>query len=134
VGYASLNGGTEGGAGGSTTTVSSLAAFTAAAANTKANVIYVKGTISGSTMVKLTSDTSLLGSFESSIDGFKTDDFVPGVDSSSKLVGIGLSIKKVNNVIVRNLAISKVKADTGDAIAIQVAKNVWIDHMYASIT
>jgi pectate lyase len=61
VGYASQNGGTTGGTGGSTTTVSSLAAFTAAAAVKDKNVIYVQGTISGAAMVKVASDTTILG-------------------------------------------------------------------------
>lgn len=31
-------------------------------------------------------------------------------------------------MIIRNLKISKVLADVGDAIGIQAAKNVWVDH------
>ena len=75
-------------------------------------VVYVKGVISGDVQVKPTSDTSILG-----------------IDSTSGLEGVSLYIKEVSNVIVRNLAISKVLAETGDAIGIQVATNVWIDHM-----
>lgn len=128
VGYASMNGGcvpptcpcnhlltyysTTGGAGGTTTTVSSLSAFTAAAEADGAAVIYVKGTISGDGQARVASDKSILG-----------------IDSSSKLEGVSLYIKDVSNVIVRNIAISKVLADTGDAIGIQASTNVWIDHM-----
>ncbi|KAK4624122.1 putative pectate lyase A [Fulvia fulva] len=112
VGYASQNGGTTGGAGGTTTTVSSLAQFTKAVTADEATVVYVKGTIKGSAQTKVSSDTSILG-----------------LDSSSGLEGISLYIKDVSNVIVRNLAISKVLADNGDAIGIQKATNVWIDHM-----
>lgn len=32
------------------------------------------------------------------------------------------------NVILRNLKISKVLADYGDAITIQLSTNVWVDH------
>ena len=33
------------------------------------------------------------------------------------------------NVILRNLKISKVLASAGDAIGIQAASNVWVDHV-----
>lgn len=32
-------------------------------------------------------------------------------------------------MILRNLKISKVLADTGDAIGLQVATQVWVDHV-----
>lgn len=112
VGYASLNGGTTGGAGGTTTTVSSLSEFTAAAEAEEPMVIYISGKISADAeQVRPSSDTSIIG-----------------LDSEAGLEGVGLYIKKVENVIVRNLAISKVTADNGDAIGIQEATNVWIDH------
>ncbi|KAK7221409.1 hypothetical protein V2G26_009412 [Clonostachys chloroleuca] len=99
-----------GGKGGSTTTVSTLAQFTAAAESSSTLVIYVKGTISGSYQTRVKSNKSIIGA------------------SGSKLVGVGLYIKSVSNVIVRNLAISKVIADNGDAIGIQASTNVWVDH------
>lgn len=34
----------------------------------------------------------------------------------------------MSNVIIRNMKISKVLADAGDAIAIQASSNVWVDH------
>ncbi|CAG9994350.1 unnamed protein product [Clonostachys byssicola] len=110
IGYATTNGGTTGGKGGSTTTVSTLAQFTAAAESSSTLVIYVKGTISGSYQTRVKSNKSIIGA------------------SGSKLVGVGLYIKSVSNVIVRNLAISKVIADNGDAIGIQASTNVWVDH------
>ncbi|TRX94292.1 hypothetical protein FHL15_004759 [Xylaria flabelliformis] len=114
IGYAQQNGGTKGGAGGTTTTVSSLAAFTAAAGADGAAVIVVKGSISGAAKVKVTSNKSIIGA------------------SGSSLTGIGLTINKQSNVIVRNLKISKVLADYGDAITIQASKNVWVDHVDVS--
>lgn len=44
---------------------------------------------------------------------------------STVLEGVGLRVSKKNNVIIRNLKISKVLASTGDAIGIDYAKNVW---------
>ncbi|KAL9618152.1 MAG: hypothetical protein Q9160_007102 [Pyrenula sp. 1 TL-2023] len=115
VGYATLNGGTTGGKGGPTTTVSTYAQFSAAAAaDDSARVIVVSGTI------QQTADQIRVGANKSII----------GKNSSAKLIGFGLLIKK-KNVIVRNLSISKVLADNGDAIGIQsgAATNIWVDHV-----
>lgn len=43
-----------------------------------------------------------------------------------ELVGIGMFIKGVTNVIVRNLTIQKVLAANGDAVGIQASTNVWV--------
>ncbi|KAI1812422.1 polysaccharide lyase family 1 protein [Poronia punctata] len=110
VGYATQNGGTKGGAGGVTTTVSNLAAFTAAATADGAAVIVVSGNISGNDKVRVASDKTIIGA--------------PG----SSLTGVGLTVNKQSNVIIRNMKISKVLAEYGDAITIQASKNVWIDH------
>ena len=111
VGYATLNGGTKGGAGGTTTTVSTLAQYTAAIAGDSPKVVVVSGTITGAVQARPGSNTSIIGK-----------------NSSAKLVGIGMYINKVKNVIVRNLSISKVLADNGDAIGIQASQNIWVDH------
>ncbi|TDZ31410.1 Pectate lyase plyB [Colletotrichum spinosum] len=110
IGYASTNGGTTGGKGGSTTTVSTLAQFTKAAESSGKLNIVVRGTISGSAKVRVQSDKTIVG------------------QRGSKIVGAGLYINKVRNVIVRNLDISKVKESDGDAIGIQESTNVWVDH------
>lgn len=103
---------TTGGAGGTTTTVSSLAELTAAAAIEEPMVIYVSGMISGpADKVDVSSDTSIIG-----------------LNSDSGMSEVGLSIDSVSNVIVQNLAISKVVAENGDAILIQESTNVWVDH------
>ncbi|PWY91304.1 pectin lyase-like protein [Aspergillus sclerotioniger CBS 115572] len=111
-GYASLNGGTTGGSGGTTTTVSSYAAFTSAVSGDDAKVVYVDGTIKkAADQVKVGSNTSIIGK-----------------DANAILEGFGLLIKKKENVIIRNLGVSKVLADNGDAIGVQYSNNVWIDH------
>ncbi|KAF2497467.1 putative pectate lyase A [Lophium mytilinum] len=111
TGYATQNGGTTGGKGGSTTTVSTYAQFTAAVTDDTARIVIVKGTITKAAQVKVGSNKSIIGQ-----------------NSSAKLVGLGLYIKSKKNVIVRNLAISKVLAENGDAIGIQASTNVWVDH------
>ncbi|KAF6802282.1 pectate lyase [Colletotrichum sojae] len=110
IGYASTNGGTTGGKGGSTTTVSTLAQFTKAAESSGKLNIVVKGSISGNVKVRVASDKTIVG------------------QKGSKITGAGLYVKGVKNVILRNLAISKVKESYGDAIGIEASTNVWVDH------
>ncbi|KAI1637907.1 pectate lyase [Biscogniauxia mediterranea] len=111
IGYASQNGGTTGGAGGTTTTVSDLASFTAAATSDEKMVIAVSGAITGDTKVRVASDKTIVGLAGSSIKG------------------VGLTVKGVSNVILRNLKISEVLAAQGDAVTIQEATNIWADHL-----
>ncbi|PPQ70226.1 hypothetical protein CVT24_013084 [Panaeolus cyanescens] len=123
IGYATLNGGpylkalmwelsrTTGGAGGAVTTVSTLAELTAAVASDEPKVVFVSGTITGSTSVRVGSNTSLLGQ--------------PG----ATLNGVGLRVNGESNVIIRNLKITKVVAEAGDAIGIQSSSRVWVDHV-----
>nr|O59939.1 RecName: Full=Pectate lyase B; Flags: Precursor [Colletotrichum gloeosporioides]AAD09857.1 pectate lyase B [Colletotrichum gloeosporioides] len=107
VGYGA---GTTGGSGGTTTTVSTPAQFTAAATSDEKAVIVVKGAITGATKVKVGSNKSIIGR------------------AGSSLTGVGLYINKQENVIVRNMKISKVLADNGDRIGIQASSKVWVDH------
>ena len=44
------------------------------------------------------------------------------------LTGIGLHLNASRNVIIRNLRISGVTAPQGDAIAIENARGIWVDH------
>lgn len=114
VGYASLNGGTTGGAGGKSVTVTTYAALAAAVKDDAAAIVYVKGKISGNTKIRVGSNKSVLG-----------------VDSSSGLTGFGLFIRDAKNIIVQNLAISKVPTGDagGDAIGVQSSTNIWLDHL-----
>ncbi|OQE42337.1 hypothetical protein PENCOP_c004G08199 [Penicillium coprophilum] len=112
TGYASLNGGTKGGAGGTTTTVSSYAAFTAAVSGDAAKVVVVDGAITKTAdQVRVGSNTSIIGK-----------------DANAILNGFGILVKEQTNVIIRNLGVKKVLADNGDAIGVQKSTNVWIDH------
>ncbi|EEB95458.1 hypothetical protein MPER_05573 [Moniliophthora perniciosa FA553] len=111
VGYATLNGGTSGGSGGTQITVTSLSALQSAVSGDAKKTVIVQGTISGNTVVKVGSNTSVIGA------------------KGSQLVGVGLRALDVKNVIFRNLKISKVLADAGDAIGIQASSQVWVDHV-----
>lgn len=114
TGYA---GAVTGGKGGATTTVSTLAQMTAALPKNDdtARVVYVKGTITGNSKVYVGSNKSVLG-----------------LDSTSGLSGVGLTVVKAKNVVIQNLKISKVLAANGDALTIQTSTNVWADHLDVS--
>jgi pectate lyase len=110
TGYATQNGGTTGGKGGSTTTVKSFAELSSAVSGDKAAIVIVDGALSGSGTIKVGSNKSIIGK-----------------NSGASLTGAGIVIKGVKNVILRNLAIKKVVG--ADAVAVQKATNVWIDHL-----
>ncbi|KAL2132419.1 hypothetical protein VTI74DRAFT_3817 [Chaetomium olivicolor] len=112
LGYATLNGGTKGGAGGTVTTVSTLAQFTAAVneKNTAPAIVVVKGIIEGNEKVRIGSNKSIIG--------------LPG----SGFKGVGLHFRRQSNLILRNIVSSFVEADNGDGLKIEESTNVWVDH------
>jgi pectate lyase len=116
-GYAAISGNghgaTTGGNGGSTVTVSSLSQLTTEAGNSAAEIIRVNGLFSGSGDIKVASNKTIIG-----------------VGASSGLVGVGLVMKGVSNVIIRNMNISKVQASSGngDAVHVESSDHIWIDH------
>ncbi|KIO24878.1 polysaccharide lyase family 1 protein, partial [Tulasnella calospora MUT 4182] len=109
-GYATMNGGTTGGAGGPTITVSSLTALRDAVLSTSPKIIRITSIIQGDgESIDVGSNTSILGS------------------CGGGLTGGGFRVKKSSNVIIRNLKLYKSKAPT-DLIEIQASTNVWVDH------
>lgn len=118
VGFATMNGGTTGGAGGKEVTIKSATEMSDLLnqrkkdADTSPLIIKVasKLTGTGAIGVKEVSNVSIIG-----------------VGSSGELEGVGLNIVKSNNIIVQNLKIHHTLAPT-DCIGIEISKNVWIDH------
>ncbi|WP_078392718.1 pectate lyase family protein [Shouchella patagoniensis] len=120
-GFATLNGGTTGGAGGQTVTVSTGDQLLTALKNKSSNTpltIYVNGTITPSNTsankidIKDVNDVSILG-----------------VGTQGELNGIGIKVWRANNVIIRNLKIHHVNIGDKDAISIEgPSKNIWVDH------
>jgi pectate lyase len=115
-GFATLNGGTTGGAGGPTVTATTVDQLRSFAAQSGPLIIRVVGTITGNEAIRVSSNKSILGA--------------PG----ARLVGIGFTIGassqfgQIGNVIIRNLIMEKPLAPI-DKVAIQYgAHNVWIDH------
>ncbi|MFI5897662.1 polysaccharide lyase family 1 protein [Actinoplanes sp. NPDC051513] len=112
-GWSTQGGGTSGGSASTTVTVTSLSALTTAAKASTSQTIRVSGNFSCSADVTVASNKTIVG-----------------VGSSSGLTGCGFRINDVNNVIIRNLRIAKVRAGTGngDAVHIDGATHVWVDH------
>ncbi|KAG8943099.1 hypothetical protein FRC03_002656 [Tulasnella sp. 419] len=113
LGYATHNGGTTGGIGGTIVTVTSVAALKVAVADDVPRVVMLANiTFTGNEVIKIGANKSLIG-----------------ISPAASLLGIGLRVLEKSNVIIRNLKISKVLGEVGDAIAIQgiSVKNVWID-------
>jgi pectate lyase len=109
VGWATQNGGTNGGAGGSTVTVTSAAALTDAVGSSSPMIVRVSGTISCSGMLRVRSNKSILG-----------------VGSNATIAGCGLNINGDRNVIIRNITF---RDWDDDAINVQEsATNIWVDH------
>ncbi|ANZ40880.1 hypothetical protein BBK82_37755 [Lentzea guizhouensis] len=117
VGWASQAGGTTGGAGGTTVTVSTFADLRAQAQSSGAKTILVSGMISGSGTVEVAPDKT-----------------IRGVGASSGISGTTLNIEdaKPANVIIQNLNIRGVRGT--DAIQIENASHIWIDHNTMSST
>ncbi|KAH7381968.1 pectate lyase a, partial [Cadophora sp. MPI-SDFR-AT-0126] len=111
IGFATQNGGTTGGGSAAVTTATTLDELTACATQDVPAVCLVSGTITGDTVIKVTADTTIGGA------------------AGSSIVGVGFRVINVSNVILRNLKISKVLASAGDAVGIQKATNVWVDHL-----
>jgi len=122
-GFASLNGGTTGGAGGTVVTVTTQADLTKYAATTGKYVIKVKGKITISpkgTEIPVTSDKTIIG-----------------IGATGEIYQGGFNLKAgIKNVILRNLKIGNTyidgdwegKLEDWDGVQMDTASNIWIDH------
>ncbi|GAA0137663.1 hypothetical protein YSY43_45040 [Paenibacillus sp. YSY-4.3] len=127
VGFATMNGGTTGGAGGTSVTVTTGAALQTALKNKGSQplTIYVSGKITAANSsddkisIKDVNDVSILGA-----------------GAGAEFEGIGIKVTRANNIIIRNLKIHHVNIGDKDAISIEgPANNVWVDHneLYATL-
>lgn len=119
VGFATQNGGTTGGGNATPTTVTTCAELKAAAADKNPRVILISGTIK-------TADCN--GGYGLPIASNKT---VQGIDKNATVYG-GLYVNGgVKNVIIRNLNCHGIYPNAGadDAVHVQGATNVWLDHL-----
>ncbi|MEV0394208.1 pectate lyase family protein [Polymorphospora rubra] len=117
IGWATQAGGTTGGTGGPTVTVSTFADFRTQAQTEGTRTILVNGMLTGSGTVEITANKT-----------------IRGVGASSGISGTTLAIEDMSpaNVIIQNMNIRGVPGR--DAIGIESATHVWIDHNTLSST
>ncbi|WP_117208122.1 carbohydrate-binding protein [Allorhizocola rhizosphaerae] len=117
VGWATQGGGTTGGAGGPTVTVTNWNDFRTQAQASGARTILVSGMLSGSGTVEISANKT-----------------IRGVGASSGVSGTTLNIEDMRpaNVIIQNMNIRGVRGT--DAIQIENATHIWIDHNTMSST
>lgn len=129
IGFASLNGGTTGGAGGETVTVSTGAELYQVLKDKRGDDTPLTIVVNG----RITPENT----GQSKIDVKDTRNLtIIGAPGGAEFDGIGIKLNRAHNVIVRNLVIHEV--DTGDKDAIGIegeSTNIWIDHneLYASL-
>ncbi|MDO9634544.1 MAG: Ig-like domain-containing protein [Paludibacter sp.] len=122
VGFATLNGGTTGGAGGTEITVTTYEQLKAAVFGTSPKIVYVVGKIEvvgGGDAIEVGSNTSIIG-----------------VGNTAMISQVQLYLKNASNVIIRNLkftALGSTKGSDSDCISIATTSsgkcsNIWIDH------
>jgi pectate lyase len=112
IGFATIAGGTTGGAGGPTNTVTTGAEFRSWCLSNFPMVIQVQGSLNlGSSTVYIRSDKTILG-----------------LGTNATLLG-NIKMAEVSNVVVRNVFISNPTGiGDNDDITIQDARHIWIDH------
>ncbi|TCK92849.1 pectate lyase [Natranaerovirga hydrolytica] len=122
VGYATMNGGTTGGVGGNVIYVDNGADLYEALRQKRNDstplTVYINGTITQG------------NSSHSKIDVKDVSDVsIIGVGTQGELDGVGITISRANNIIIRNLSIHHVKDGEGTAIEVtNDSHNIWIDH------
>jgi pectate lyase len=117
LGWATQAGGTTGGAGGPSVTVSNWNDFRTQAQTAGARTILVNGMLSGSGTVEVTANKT-----------------IRGVGANSGVSGTTINIEDMQpaNVIIQNMNIRGVPGT--DAIQIENATHIWIDHNTMSST
>lgn len=112
IGFATMEGGTTGGAGGGTGTVSTASEFIAAATSSVKSNIFVSGTIDlGNAAVRIKSNKSVIG-----------------LGTNAGVVGT-IAIADASNVIIRNLHIITPPGVSGrDGMSTTRAHHIWVDH------
>jgi len=122
-GFASIDGGTTGGAGGNSVTVRTGAELVAVLKEKRKDTtpltIYVDGTLTPAN-----SD----GAAQFDVKDMENVSII-GVGRNALLDGIGINIARANNVIVRNLTVRYNRIGQKDGVSIQgTSHHVWIDH------
>jgi pectate lyase len=109
-GYATMNGGTTGGAGGPTVNVNTEAQLISAVTDNNPRIVRITGLITLTQRIRVGSNKSILG----------------GSSNAGIQRGGGLLLESVRNVIIRGIRCSFVR-DPNDCIEISRTTNVWVD-------
>ncbi len=109
VGFATFEGGTTGGGAATPATVTTASGFRTIAEAEPPAVIQVNGNIALDDRVRVAWNKTIIG-----------------LGDASGFTGAGLDLTDSENIIIRNLVITKA-VDT-DAITVQRSRHVWIDH------
>jgi pectate lyase len=137
VGYASMNGGTTGGAGGAVVYASTGSEINQAMCNRAADdtplIIYVSGTINHGNTAKFSGSCDTQAD-EIQFKGVSNISLI-GEGSGAVFDQIGIHLRDTSNIILQNLHIKNVKksgsptSNGGDAIGMESGVfNVWVDH------
>lgn len=110
IGFATLNGGTDGGTGGPTVIVSTEAELIAAVQGNDRRIVRIAANIRASGRIRVGSNKTILGA-----------------TANAGITHGGLFIVDAQNVIVRGLILSYA-IEPVDCIEIQRSSRVWIDH------
>ena len=117
IGYATLNGGTTGGAGGTNDTVTTYSALKSAAESYTTRKIFVSGNISNSSdpspIIYVKSNKSIIG--------------LPGSSLSGICLFMNAENEDISNVIIQNMKMSNTIGRSCVSIK-DSTENVWIDH------
>ncbi|WP_444665247.1 pectate lyase family protein [Cellulomonas sp. CW35] len=138
TGFASLNGGTTGGAGGQTVTASTGTAIHAAlcsrASSSTPITIQVSGTITVGNTAKVSGSSCNTASGVIELKGISNVTIV-GVGGAT-FDQIGIHIRDSSNIVIRDVTVKNVKksgsptSNGGDAIGMEsTVRNVWVDHV-----
>ena len=139
VGYATLNGGTTGGAGGEVVYATSGTQIHAALCNRPASdtpiIIHVEGTINHGNTSKVSGDSCNTADDKIEIKDVSNISII-GVGNGALFDELGIHLRSASNIILQNLHVRNVKksgsptSNGGDAIGMESnVYNVWADHL-----
>lgn len=119
VGFASLNGGTNGGEGGEVVIIKDAQSFFDLM-HARENKIF--------TPLIVYIDSAIVG-FDDMIDIKRTSNIsVLGLGQNAVIQGFGIKVVESNNIVIRNIKFADAKVDEKDALTIDESYNIWIDH------
>ena len=138
TGYASLNGGTTGGAGGQTVRATTGTQIHEALCNRASSstpiTIEVSGTINHGNTTKVSGDSCNTAADKIELKEISNVTII-GVGSGAVFDQLGIHIRDASNIIVQNVVVRNVKksgsptSNGGDAIGMEsTVRNVWVDH------